>query len=746
MLKNLVTPLLLLICLGAGGFYIRSEQNSRPLVQPVGTATPTAGLPAPRPGQNAPQPLPAAQLPDVDAMMVIDNSGSMFGETCKNHTPVPASDREQLRIRGADVIIGTLAADLKPRDTQLGIVTFGDDAKKVRPLTQLSNDTSGVRSELSAAIQNPDCQGDTNITAALRMAQAELVGPRARPGNQRVIVFLTDGAPTRGGNNPEIAKLIRELEQNQVLLFAVLLGNDPSLDAFRTFWQGQAKAHPNVIFYPISSSAEIPSLYKKITAELNKVPELANAPSLPPGQTVPIPVPANVQQVVFSVIKRAPGVPLTITTPQNTSARDLPPTQFKPLIEHALVEVFVIARPDAGTWTIAAPQGESITVLQPEYKSVYQVQLLQPDSLGLLAVDNSSDVLVQVIDIGSGQPISAELQLSVLVAPDGAPPPSGQSLPLKPGPFSPQYQVQLPAGTFSEGQQYQLTFNVEDKAGLRSQPSIYLLRAGRMPLLSTVMVTPTLAFTDQPIIVSASLANVDAATGAPVPRFVQPLLGGAVPSFLPKGPTTYETTIGPLGRPGTYALTVAYTGTRKDGQPFNSLKSITVAVQEPWSTVLLRQLAMTLALLTAAYLVFRFLLLGPLIPLFQRIGLSPSGYVRITPPGQKAPNGEESVRALLRRRRRLRRLSIGVGPGFDIALEPDPDTADSESAPPPRRSLWARLWGPQPKGYVRKKGRDTIIERGSSATIFGSQPKDIEIDQNLVEVSLVSLENPDPDA
>jgi hypothetical protein len=47
---------------------------------------------------------------------------------------------------------------------------------------------------------------------------------------------------------------------------------------------------------------------------------------------------------------------------------------------------------------------------------------------------------------------------------------------------------------------------------------------------------------------------------------------------------------------------------------------------------------------------------------------------------------------------------------------------------------------------VRKKGRDTIIERGSSATIFGSQPKDIEIDQNLVEVSLVSLENPDPDA
>jgi uncharacterized protein YegL len=746
MLKSLITPLLIALCIGSGSYYYRSDKASQPAnlttaalqVTPTPLGQPNA-LPAP-----ATQALPPSKLPDVDAILVIDNSGSMFGYTCVNHTPRAANDRDQIRIRGADIIIGALAADLKPRETKLGIVTFGDQATLTRQLTQLSNDDSSIRSDLSQAIQNPPCQGDTNIVAAIREAQQELRSERATPGNTPAIIFLTDGAPTSGGGMPEISALLDTL--GDVQFFTVILGQDPELEESKSFWRDQAAKRANVKFYPIMSSDEIPALYKGITAQLNKVPALANAPTLPPGQRVEITVPANVEQLVLTVIKRLPSTPLQIQNPTGQDARAMPPEHFRSLINNSPIEVFVIERPEAGTWFVIAPPDEMVTVLQPEFKSVYQVQIVQPDAASLLATDQATNMIIQVMDVGTQLPLQGTFTISGSFRLKDEAETANRPLTWRANTNTSQYIAQLPSGTFLDGQQYIFTFNVEDAAGLRSQPISYILAAGRMPLLVSFVAAPAQAYVDQPINLLVKVTNADSASGTPTVKLLTTLPGATAPVFASSDATSYQATLPPFARPGTYTLDVAFAGKTSNGRDFSWTRTSMVIVAERASTIWLRRLALVVAVLSGMYLIFRYLLLGMLIPLFQTMRISPEGYVRVIPPGQTYPNGEIRLRDLLRRRRKLRKLSVGVGSGFDIPLDPDPKMlVDDENTPPKRPSLRDRLWGKKAAGYVRKKGGDTIIEHGPSSRTFSTGAKNLVIEESTIEFSLKSLDNPDAD-
>lgn len=715
MLKSLVTPMLVMLWIGSSSFYYISSQATKPaqLGSVAQQATPTAPGQAPLPTQPTTPSLPPTKLPDVDAMLVIDNSGSMFGYTCRGGEKVTANDENKIRIRGAEIIIGALAADLKPRETKLGIVTFGDGAELVRPLTQLSNDDPSIRSDLSAAIRNPPCQGDTNIVAALREAQSEL-NRNATPGNIPAIIFLTDGEPTLGGGTPEIEILLDELDSVNVLFFAVLLGSDPKLKEFKEFWSEESQRRPNVTFYPIGSSEEIPALYKQITAKLNVIPGLATTPSLPPGQRVEVPVPANVQQMVLTITKRAPDVPLQIQYNSGQDARALPPDRFRSLIDNSPIEVFVVERPEAGTWVVSAPDGESVTVLQPEFKSVYQVQLLQTNLQSLLSVDQPTELVVQIIDSGTQMPLTGDFTVTGSYRQQQQPESDAAPLMFQPGSVAPQYTVQIPAGTFVEGQEYIFSLTVEDSAGLRSQPSIYPLLAGRMPMLVSLVAAPARAYVDQPITLIAKVVNQDSASGQPTLQLMQQLPGGVAPIFTTSDSATYQATLPAFGLPGNYTLGVTYAGKTITGHDFRSTQQVPIVVEERALTLWLRRIALAVAILSGAYLIFRFLLLGSLIPLFQRVGISPQGYVRIIPPGQTFPNGEDNLRDLLRRRRKLRKLTLGVGSGFDIPLEapPTPPDDEEEEAPKARPGLRERLWGKRPAGYVRKRAGATLIESG----------------------------------
>lgn len=103
--------------------------------------------PAPTPTLKPPPTAPTAMSvfpaePDVDLVLAVDNSCSMFGdETCKD-VPNVASDPDLLRVKAAEMVINSLAADLFPRKTQISTIEFGGYANKLATLTELTDNDS----------------------------------------------------------------------------------------------------------------------------------------------------------------------------------------------------------------------------------------------------------------------------------------------------------------------------------------------------------------------------------------------------------------------------------------------------------------------------------------------------------------------------------------------------------------------------------------------------------------------------
>lgn len=738
MLRSMLHPLLALLFVASSYFAYSSAQAVQPLNIAPSAPVAVGGVPVGaqnQPNQPLPPPVAPAPLPDVDAMIVLDHSGSMSGVYCGSGALIgePATDAEELRVKATQVVVAGLAADLDPRQTSLGLVTFGNNAQLLRPLTPLSNDDSRVRDELSAAVENPPCLGETNIVEAFRIAARELQSERASPGNTPAIIFLTDGENTVGSNS-DVARAISDLPDMQI--FVVLLGDKIE----QAFWQDQGQRHGNMSVYTLADNSQLPDLYRDITNKLNDIPTF-DTPSLPPGQMVTLAVPPNVKQIVITAIKRLPTIPLSITAPSGADARGFPADRFRALTTTSPVEVFVIDRPDPGDWLFQVPDGEVVTILRPELKSAYQVQLLQPDSSGLLGVDQVSDLVVQVVDVDSQTPLAGTFTLqgsySQLDANDVTP------LAFQPGTAPLQYSAQVPAGAFVEGQSYRFTFEVSDDRGLSSQSAIYQLEAGRLPILLSVSVSPR-SYINEEVQIATRVANTDVISGQATLRVVQNVPDATAPVFRAIDADNFIGTM-TFARPGNYTLPVAYSGTTTSGRQFSSVRTFSLSVLEPAWLPVARGLATVLAILLALYFIVRFLLLKWLIPLLQRMKLAPQGYVRITPPGQKHPYPEANVTSLLVSKRKFFRLSVGVGSNFDICLEEDANKLNDENYRPPQPTRRERLLGKKPLGSVRVRNGSTVIEVGASSRTFPQQGvnslEGAAVNDNTVEVSLNPIDD-----
>jgi hypothetical protein len=758
MLKQWLDPLLLLIGLTSGIFYVHSSQQATPVQASARiTAAPaTGGLLSPLAQNQDPPadgtPLAPPDLEDVDAMLVIDNSGSMFGYTCANRDPITANDRSQMRIRSAEIVIAALAADLKPRETKLGIVSFGNTAELVSPLEQLSNEPDDpVRTNLRTAIQNPPCAGDTNIVAALRVAQEELRSERHNPANIRAIIFLTDGLPTLGGGEREIRQILDELQAENVLLFTVLLGDDPQLAAFGRFWQSESDARANVHFYRLTSADQMLDVYQRIKVKLDQRDNAPDdTPPLPPGPSVAVNIPPNVAQAVLTVMKPAVGTQITLTDPAGGGASQRPPDQFRILQNNSTIDVLIVDRPEAGDWVVSAAGGEEITVLQPELKSVYAVQLVQPGALQPLAIDKPTDIVVQVIDDATQIPLAGPFTFTgsyrLLDAPANATTP----LNLTQSPTDPtQYSVTLPAGTFTDLSSYIFTFQAEDSVGLRSNEVTYQLLAGRVPSIASVTARQRV-YVDEENMLSVTVANPESADGQPVPLVSHTVPNNSPINFTAQTSTTFQANLNPLKKPGQYTINVVYAGKTQLGTDFLDQKSIQIVVEEHFSTILLRTIAAILALLTLVYLIYRYILIPftPLVWLAQKIGLAPQGYIRVQP-DTGLPGSQLKVGDLLKQRRKLRQLTLGIGKGYDISLSPPADAAagadddddTSASRKKQRPGLRGCLFGKRSLAVIGRRFRsDTFIQKlPGTPRNFKNYADEEDIADDTVEFSLDEL-------
>lgn len=181
----------------------------------------------------------ACSTSPVDVMLVIDRSGSMAN--------APLDDEKFAAKSFIDLM--HLASD------QVGLVSFADNATLDQPLT---HDANAVKRAVDALSAN----GQTNMTAGINTAQAELVSSRHNPNARPAMIFMSDGMPT-GGDTPVKALAAAQAAKNAgTRLFTIGLG------AVDTNLMRQLASSPSDYFFA-PSSADLAAIYQQIAQVIN---------------------------------------------------------------------------------------------------------------------------------------------------------------------------------------------------------------------------------------------------------------------------------------------------------------------------------------------------------------------------------------------------------------------------------------------------------------------------------------------
>jgi len=170
----------------------------------------------------------------VDVMLAIDRSGSMRDQ--------PLADEKIAAKRFVDRM--NLAQD------QVGMVSFSDNATLDR---QLTHDGVTVKNAIDAL----SAGGYTNMSAAIRTSQAELVSSRHNPAARPVMLFMSDGVPEVVDSPFGVLLAVGDAKNAGTRIFAIGLGSvDEAL-------MRQIASSPSAYYYAPTSS-DLAAIYQTI--------------------------------------------------------------------------------------------------------------------------------------------------------------------------------------------------------------------------------------------------------------------------------------------------------------------------------------------------------------------------------------------------------------------------------------------------------------------------------------------------
>ncbi len=141
---------------------------------------------------------------EKDVIFVLDSSGSMRGE----------------KIEQCRAAIEYCLSQLNPSD-RFNIVTFGTEVSSFQqePVARSPETAAGAQ----AFVEDIIAHGRTNIGGAL----AKSLGGEPQTGRPRIVIFLTDGTPTAGEQNPDkILEKVTEWNTSDSRVFVVGVGDD----------------------------------------------------------------------------------------------------------------------------------------------------------------------------------------------------------------------------------------------------------------------------------------------------------------------------------------------------------------------------------------------------------------------------------------------------------------------------------------------------------------------------------------
>jgi Mg-chelatase subunit ChlD len=145
----------------------------------------------------------------TDVALVIDVSDSMNGPT-----QVGGISKREAARRAAVAFVAQLRL---PAD-QVAVIAFSDAAQVLAPL-------GASRAQVTGALQRLPQSTGTRIDAGLAAARQELTSTRRRRSNHTALLLLTDGRPTRSGED-EVRSAALAVRQAGMAIFTIGLGAD----------------------------------------------------------------------------------------------------------------------------------------------------------------------------------------------------------------------------------------------------------------------------------------------------------------------------------------------------------------------------------------------------------------------------------------------------------------------------------------------------------------------------------------
>jgi Mg-chelatase subunit ChlD len=223
-----------------------------------------------------PAPARAADAPPVDAVFVIDNSGSMRRNDPQFTTRrVVREFADALADRGAD--------------SRLGMVVFDRDARLALPLSPL--DAGATRGRLEKSLARVDFRGQlTDSADGIERALYEL-RTRGRPDASRIVVFLTDGLIDTGDprTDRESGRWLRETlaqaaAREKIRIFGIAFTESADVELIQTL-----ALETGGEYYRAYRAEEIPAVTGEILERVGRAgttsPETAATPAALAGSS-----------------------------------------------------------------------------------------------------------------------------------------------------------------------------------------------------------------------------------------------------------------------------------------------------------------------------------------------------------------------------------------------------------------------------------------------------------------------------
>lgn len=260
-----------------------------------------------------------------DIILLMDSSGSMR----KN-------DPQNYRKDAAKLLISLLS-----ENDSVGIVSFGDSAKTLLPLTR---NTKGNRNGLFRAISMISSKEfSTNIQEGVRKGYEDI---RASSGKDRILVLMSDGKLTLGSRekeeaaNAELSRLLPELSKVGVKLYSVAFTESSDMN----FLEDLARRTGGFFKLAVND--------KDIHVVFTSIFEKMKSPDTVPLEGDTFSVDKDIKEVILVISKKS-GTTTVVIDPSGKKHSSKKHEQNIQWYESKLFDMITVKEPAAGKWKVS---------------------------------------------------------------------------------------------------------------------------------------------------------------------------------------------------------------------------------------------------------------------------------------------------------------------------------------------------------------------------------------------------------